>query len=270
MRNFWKKFSSTEWWINASGATFGTVMGIVLTIGVTYWQQMRNQEEMTRKIAKITLHNIDVRVNNLSELFDFFTEKDSIFGILQSYMPDSLDKIDKDTLDFYMATLMYRTFQAYDTKSEDIFSSSFEVWQFLDNEKVIGRISNCYSALNVCEQWITEINENFLEFSKERFVDAVANDKSFNSVEFVKDYLQNPEVCYFYRNLVSVSIGHNVLRTIQELNDYNKKVLGLNQAELDDLGNLLGDNSSHRYYQMEKDSVSQVCDTLTHDSLPER
>lgn len=100
MRNFWKKFSSTEWWINASGATFGTVMGIVLTIGVTYWQQMKNQEEMTRKIAKITLHNIDVRVNNLSELFDFFAEKDSIYWMLQSHMPDSLDKIDKDTLDF--------------------------------------------------------------------------------------------------------------------------------------------------------------------------
>lgn len=47
-------------------------------------------------------------------------------------------------------------------------------------------------------------------------------------------------------------------------------MLGLNQAELDDLGNLLGDNNSHRYYQMEKDSVSQVCDTLTNDSLPEK
>lgn len=42
MDNLKNLFRFTEWWMNASAATFGTILGIVLTVGITYWQQMEN------------------------------------------------------------------------------------------------------------------------------------------------------------------------------------------------------------------------------------
>ena len=78
MANLKNMFRFTEWWMNASSATFGTILGIVLTVGITYWQQMENQKEMTRKIAKITLHNIDVRINSLKNSCELLMKKDSI------------------------------------------------------------------------------------------------------------------------------------------------------------------------------------------------
>lgn len=39
-----------------------------------------------------------------------------------------------------------------DNSTERIFSSSFEVWQYLDDAKVVGRIGNCYSILSSCDK----------------------------------------------------------------------------------------------------------------------
>lgn len=262
MTNFKKMFHLSEWWMNALASTFGTILGIVLTVGITYWQQMENQKEMTRKIAKITLHNIDVRLNNITNSCERLMIKDSVYAKLQTYMPDKLDKLPEDSLKQCMDLLLYENFMAQDTKSEEIFSSSFEVWQFLDDEKVIGRISNCYSFLEMSETLITEIEQKLSQYSYKNTADIMAQDAEYDGYKVAKSYLKNPEMMAVYLKMNLIPLIYNMVDTVEELNEKNKEVLGISQKELDALSDLLEDDTKGIQYRTQKDSIQITKDSI--------
>lgn len=255
MANLKKRFHFTEWWMNALASTFGTILGIVLTVGITYWQQMENQKEMTRKIAKITLHNIDVRLNSITNSCEQLMMKDSVYAKLQSYMPDKLDELPEDSLNQCMNLLLYENFMAQDTKSEEIFSSSFEVWQFLDDEKVIGRISNCYSFLEMSEKLIIEIEQKLSQYSYKNTADIMAQYTEYDGYKVAKSYLKNPEVMAIYLKMNLIPLIYNMVDTVEKLNEKNKEVLGISQKELDNLSDLLEDDTKGIQYNIKKDSI---------------
>lgn len=262
MTNFKKMFHLSEWWMNASAATFGTILGIVLTVGITYWQQMENQKEMTRKIAKITLHNIDVRIHSLKNSCELLMKKDSIYGKLQSYMPDKLDKLSEDSLNQCLHLLFYGDHGAHDTKSEDIFSSSFEVWQFLDDEKVIGRISNCYSFLEMNEKFVKDIGQQLTQYAFNTSAKVLTENTKYDGLKAAKYYLKNPDVMAAYLKISYIPLIYSMIGTVQELNEKNKEVLGINQNELNELSDLLGDETRTVNYNIKKDSIQITKDTI--------
>lgn len=262
MANLKKKFHFTEWWMNALASTFGTILGIVLTVGITYWQQMENQKEMTRKIAKITLHNIDVRLNSITNSCEQLMMKDSVYAKLQSYMPDKLDELPEDSLNQCMNLLLYENFMAQDTKSEEIFSSSFEVWQFLDDEKVIGRISNCYSFLEMSEKLIIEIEQKLSQYSYKNTADIMAQYTEYDGYKVAKSYLKNPEVMAIYLKMNLIPLIYNMVDTVEKLNEKNKEVLGISQKELDNLSDLLEDDTKGIQYNIKKDSIQVTKDSI--------
>lgn len=262
MANLKKRFHFTEWWMNALASTFGTILGIVLTVGITYWQQMENQKEMTRKIAKITLHNIDVRLNSITNSCEQLMMKDSVYAKLQSYMPDKLDELPEDSLNQCMNLLLYENFMAQDTKSEEIFSSSFEVWQFLDDEKVIGRISNCYSFLEMSEKRIIEIEQKLSQYSYKNTADIMAQYTEYDGYKVAKSYLKNPEVMAIYLKMNLIPLIYNMVDTVEKLNEKNKEVLGISQKELDNLSDLLEDDTKGIQYNIKKDSIQVTKDSI--------
>lgn len=248
--------------MNALASTFGTILGIVLTVGITYWQQMENQKEMTRKIAKITLHNIDVRLNSITNSCEQLMVKDSVYAKLQSYMPDKLDELPEDSLKQCMDLLLYENFMAQDTKSEEIFSNSFEVWQFLDDEKVIGRISNCYSFLDMSEKLITEIEQKLLQYGYKNTAGIMAQYTEYDGYKVAKSYLKNPEMMAVYLKMNLIPLIYNMVDTVEKLNEKNKKVLGISQKELDELSNLLEDDTKGIQYRTQKDSIQVTKDSI--------
>lgn len=262
MANLKKRFHFTEWWMNALASTFGTILGIVLTVGITYWQQMENQKEMTRKIAKITLHNIDVRLNSITNSCEQLMMKDSVYAKLQSYLPDKLDELPEDSLNQCMNLLLYENFMAQDTKSEEIFSSSFEVWQFLDDEKVIGRISNCYSFLEMSEKLIIEIEQKLSQYSYKNTADIMAQYTEYDGYKVAKSYLKNPEVMAIYLKMNLIPLIYNMVDTVEKLNEKNKEVLGISQKELDNLSDLLEDDTKGIQYNIKKDSIQVTKDSI--------
>ena len=248
--------------MNASSATFGTILGIVLTVGITYWQQMENQKEMTHKIAKITLHNIDVRINSLKNSCELLMKKDSIYGKLQSYMPDKLDNLPKDSLSQCIHLLFYGDYGTHDTKSEEIFSSSFEVWQFLDDEKVIGRISNCYSFLEMNEKFVKDIEQQLTQYAFNTSAKIMTENTKYDELKAANCYLKNPDVMTAYLKINYIPLIYSMISTVQELNDKNKEVLGINQNELDELSNLIGDDTKGMNYNIEEDSIQITKDII--------
>ena len=49
-----QRFLDKDWWKNTTGATAGTIIGIILTFGTTFYIENRNKAEMARKTVMMT------------------------------------------------------------------------------------------------------------------------------------------------------------------------------------------------------------------------
>ena len=234
----------SPWWKDATSCTFGAIVGIVLTVGITFWQQEGDRKEMTRKITKITLHNLDVRIKHVQEIADIFTIRDSIYKKLQAYTPDQLDKLPEDSLLGDLNRLITTHYPLTDTKSETIFSHSFEVWQYLEDEKVIGRISNCYSMTDFGEKLADEWEKKFLDATYSCQLKVAEQGLEHRPAEIVRIVTRNPEMKVALGNISATVYMLNQLATVAtQLNECNKLVLNLSQEELEEIGNLLEQNT---------------------------
>ena len=147
-----KQFFDTDWWKNTTGCTVGTIIGILLTFGTSFHLENRNKAEMARKTVLLTLHNLDASTRNMQTLLDELQQYDTLFTRAASLMPDRLGEMGDDSLRIFINAFGSRRLLMTDYTTSSIFSNSFEVWQCLDDEKVIGRIGNCYSVLDVCNE----------------------------------------------------------------------------------------------------------------------
>lgn len=80
----------------------GTIIGVVVTVGVTYYSEKNDKESMARKIAMLTIHNLDVSINSMSRLVNEMSRQDSIFQYLKAKQTSS-EFISPDTLNMFIS-----------------------------------------------------------------------------------------------------------------------------------------------------------------------
>ena len=95
----------------------------------------------------------------MQTLLDELQQYDTLFTRAASLMPDRLGQMGSDSLQMFVNAFGSRRLLMTDHTTSSIFSNSFEVWQCLDDEKVIGRIGNCYSVLDVCRKEYLRMEE---------------------------------------------------------------------------------------------------------------
>lgn len=215
----------------------GTVTGIVLTFGVTYCSDSRNKDEMARKTVTLAIHNIDASIAGMQRLVDDLRQQDSLFMFMREQR-ERLHKISADTLDLFIRAMYSRNVRPVDKSTENIFSSSFEIWRHLDDPRVIGRIANCYSILNSCSGEYGNLESERLQAAN-RFNDDIFPGNG-TPAEEVKAMLGRKDIVRIMDSypetiaLLQLMVDKAVL-----LNEKNKQELGLSQQELDNIGNLL-------------------------------
>lgn len=237
------KIHMNEWWVAATSSTFGTIIGIVLTVGITYWQQRGNEEDMARQITKITLNNLDVRIDQLETATQMLASKDSIFRELTK-QADNFSKMNPDSIFSDLNLLAYTQFMLSDTKSELIFSHSFEVWQYLDDEKIIGRLSNCYSIVDFDENLMTETNNSISKALYGCQLKVIERGIGNDPVKIARLLITDPQTILAFEHVPKVvNLLTGTTQIARQLNQVNKKALGLTDSELEEVGNLLDKNS---------------------------
>lgn len=148
-----------------------------------------------------------------------------------------------DSLILFVNTFGSHRMNITDNTAESIFSNSFEVWQYLDDEKVIGRIGNCYSILHACYEQYNKIQNLRMDAFRAYWYQYPPTDYP-NPKEAFLALIQRNDVRYV------LSVHNTVVRLLERtygimhrLNERNKQVLGIPQEELDEIGNLLEQNS---------------------------
>lgn len=238
-----QRFLDKDWWKNTTGATAGTIIGIILTFGTTFYIENRNKAEMARKTVMITLHNLDSAIDTMEMLLQELQRRDSLFTRVCSLMPDKYEQMGNDSLILFVNTFGSHRMNITDNTAESIFSNSFEVWQYLDDEKVIGRIGNCYSILHACYEQYNKIQNLRMDAFRAYWYQYPPTDYP-NPKEAFLALIQRNDVRYV------LSVHNTVVRLLERtygimhrLNERNKQVLGIPQEKLDEIGNLLEQNS---------------------------
>lgn len=214
----------------------GTVIGIVLTIGVTYCSESRSKDEMARKTVMLTIHNIDASIANMQQLIGEMNRQDSLFRFVWERRSE-LDKVSADTIEMFISAMYSHNIRSVDTSTESIFSTSFEVWQYLDDEKVIGRIANCYTLLRCCVDEYNRIENTRINTVDRYHSQLLAAGKLTDEVTVLLGCAPIPRIIESYPD--EIAMMRLMLDKARQLNDRNKRQLGLSQAELDKLGRLL-------------------------------
>ena len=172
----------------------GTVVGIVLTFGTTFYVEKKNKAEMAHQTVVITLHNLDARIDNLKESTAKMSHIDTLFQAVLKHTPTDLDKMNPDTL-----LAAYDAFTYLDISenvAESIFSNSIEVWEYMDDERIIGRISNCYMVSNYCTETQKELQAERLAL----FQEFLKTQKSMKRTpETARTFFQRPEVQFYFQ-----------------------------------------------------------------------
>ena len=204
----------------------GTVVGIVLTFGTTFYVEKKNKAEMAHQTVVITLHNLDAKIKNLKESTAWMNHIDTLFQAVLEHTPTDLDKMNPDTLSENVA--------------ESIFSNSIEVWEYMDDERIIGRISNCYMVSNYCTETQKELQTERLAL----FQEFLKTQKSIKRTpETARTFFKRPEVQFYLSKHAALTefISSYSMRILTLMHNRNKKELGIQQEELDAAGNLLNE-----------------------------
>lgn len=216
----------------------GTVLGIVLTVGVTYCSEKKDKEAMARKVVILTIHNLDVEIRSMERLVDELASQDSILNYVLERRT-SVAKISPDTLEMFVSALYSHHIRSIDSSTEAIFSSNFEIWKYIDDPKVIGRIANCYSLMNKCGDEYDRIEKEKYECFISAY-DTVSPSIRESDEKLTDELLQQGRILRVIEALpAEIELLHQLIENAKALNDRNKSLLEVKQEELDEIGNLL-------------------------------
>lgn len=214
----------------------GTVIGIVLTVGVTYCSDKIDKKEMARKVMLLTIHNLDVSISSMEHLVDELSRQDTLFNYVRERMTSP---VSPDTLDSFVSAMYSHHIRPIDSSTEAIFSSNFEIWKYIDDPKIIGRIANCYSLMDKCSEEYERIEKNKYEIFMSIY-DIQSNSVRQSGKEMTDVLLSQNKVLSAMDALpYEISLLKSLIKNAKALNNRNKTELQANQKELDEIGNLL-------------------------------
>lgn len=214
----------------------GTVIGIILTVGVTYCSENRDKEEMARKVLLLTIHNLDVSIGSMDRIVDDLSRQDSIFSHVRER---ALSDVSPDTLGLFVSALYSHHIRPIDSATQTVFSSNLEIWRYIDDPKIIGRIANCYSMMDKCCEEYGRIEMNkydvFMSVYDSQDLDIRQSDRKMTDVLLS----QNKVLSVMDALPYEIALLRNLIETAKSLNTRNKAELKVKQEELDEIGNLL-------------------------------
>ena len=143
-----------------------TTLSIVLTFGTAQYFEHRQKLHDGRQLAIMTIHDID---NSVEMMQNYIAQENDRYGLAQYYMehPDSLATAPGQYLDAVRGYLLATSENfTLDVTSEQIFLSSQEAWDNIDNPAFIDAVQSFYNDrhgvinyLNTSIQWRKPLSE---------------------------------------------------------------------------------------------------------------
>ena len=227
-------FCNKQWWTDLSTNFFGALLGIVVTFGTTGYLEHMDKKEMGRKIALMTIGDIEYSIRELEADCEIFQLYDTIFKAVSDRCPDRLNEVHPDTLALYLYSFYAETFYVVNPAAEGVFSHSSDIWRTLDNYALQQRIGYCFALRNRLNDYSVRLKQRQTEIGTKFF-----SEKRFSLQEdlftVIRDLTGLPAMQYYFKTYpFDVEIFVQEVRNLRTLNYRNMQDMGLTPEELEE------------------------------------
>lgn len=136
--------TSRMWCLDTLSSIVGTVIGIILTFGVTFWVEYKHKQEDDKKAVYIVLENISLIYGECSKSYDqIITSVPILEGIL-TLTPEKVLKMPEDSVLYYMGGFPSDLF-VYQDFARNLLNSNFDILRNSDNYKFLFQVHHFFT-----------------------------------------------------------------------------------------------------------------------------
>lgn len=233
-----------EFFMQTSSGTLGTIVGILLTIGTTYYQQEHEQRQMERTATLMVIHNLDRFCSRLELNVRELERADSLN--LAIWNSPNISKIPNDTLEMFINNFMSFQMWPVDNTAENIFSTNIDTWKNIGSSEFVELAGKCFSAKNLIVKLRDEMNKDQLQLYDTLMATIFNNSHPPKSPsEAVLRIFESSALCCFIRKQHEYYVRgmKGGLMVLKEQNARNKKLMNVTGEEL----KRFGDNEIRDY-----------------------
>ncbi len=240
--------------MQTSSATLGTIIGIIVTIGTTYFQQKQEKEQMERTAALMVIHNLDDFCEGLEKKIKKMEARDSINMLVwEHHDNNTLDKVSDDILGLFVQYLMVFDTFTVDNTAENIFSTNIDTWKSIGSSAFVECVGKCFNEKNK----MVKVNEDLEQSRMQQYYNVqmtlyLSPTRCKSQLEAVERIFKNKEICFFIKKQHQFYIGFmkTGLEAIKAENQKNKKLMNVTEEELKKFGyHDFGEYKSKKYVQ---------------------
>lgn len=139
-----------RWWFATLSSIVGTVVGIILTFGVSAVIEHNNREKDRELTTKIIASNIHMRATNLEENILRIKERMPYIKRMLSLTPEQVDTMSEDSIMEYCSSLLMHK-PLYNDFGRSLLNSNLDIVRSTDRYHFIYYAEYCYNTLDYIE-----------------------------------------------------------------------------------------------------------------------
>ena len=185
--------TSKMWCLDTLSSIVGTVIGIVLTFGVTFWIEYKNKQNDNKKATMVVLENVGMINQECIKTLMEVLESEPILEKILTLSEKEVNKMPEDSISYYMTYAFPNSLFIYEDLGRNLLNSNFDILRSTENYKFLTYVSFFYSMYDDIEKLyekdgpkklLDQINEILLEIAIQE--GSSDNSNRWNLTEIVK------------------------------------------------------------------------------------
>lgn len=218
-----------NWWIPVAVNTFASLLAFSLSLLVNEHSRTEAKRITASNIAQVTLSNIDEVANNIEIVTNYYDDFIALHKTIRSYktLNEVPDSICNEFVDYVEGWDIF----AINKAPELTFSTTFELWDYLENIPLIRRIGNCYAYENAFLELYNRDQAILSHLTVEAGLEKIIDKRR----KMVALLCSVPFINYMDRAEALAATYHSLLERIRNANNQNKEDMGVTDEDLHNL-----------------------------------
>ena len=221
------KLLGNLWWFKLSINVTATLLAFSLTLFSNEMAKINAKKRTARNIALVTLSNIDEVVSNLEIVTTYYDDFRNMYSEIKASAPDYTTVSDSLCSAFVAYVEGWDVFDI-NRSPELTFSTTFELWDYLEDIPLIRRIGNCYAYENAFLDLYRRDMEVINKLSVGAGLESILDTRK--KMEAIMDYI--PFQNYMQRSEATSYNYHLIINRIVESNKENKQNMSVTDEDL--------------------------------------
>lgn len=233
--------TSRMWCLDTLSSIVGTVIGIILTFGVTFWIEYRNKIEDNKRATLIVLENVTMIYSQCKEFYKNVEYSAPILEGLMQLTSEDVKRMPEDSVNYYLAGFNIPGLYVYQDFARNLINTNFDILRNTDNYTFLFEVHSFYNLYDnykiLCE---TSGPHKLLEdINKELFETSLQMNTLDYSWRFVLLQVVESLKCHTYIRTYLDDFVHNVKEYMEYMKITIEKIVKLSKFSYEDYAKYL-------------------------------